>query len=98
MTGLRHRALLYEGVDEFLAAALPFVRDGVCAGDPVIAVAHTRNVEALREELGDDAAAVDLRDSADWYHSPGKSFAGFIGFAAAHPDASCIRMVGEPIW
>ncbi|HKB94079.1 MAG TPA: sensor histidine kinase [Gaiellaceae bacterium] len=98
MTALRHQAMLYEGTDEFLAAALPFVSDGVAAGDPVIAVAHTPNVAALREALGADGAAVELVESQDWYHSPGRAFGGFLGFAQANPDAACVRMIGEPIW
>lgn len=98
MSALRHRAFLYEGRDEFLAVALPFVREGVAAGDPVIAVAQTPNVGALREALGDDAEAVEFHDSRDWYLSPGRSFGGFVAFGAAHPEAACVRMIGEPIW
>ena len=98
MSGLRHQALLYEGRDEFLDVALPFVRDGVASGDPVIAVVQTPNLEALREALGRDADSVELRDSSDWYVSPGRSFSGFLGFAAANPSAACVRMIGEPVW
>jgi anti-sigma regulatory factor (Ser/Thr protein kinase) len=98
MSALRHQAVLYEGTDEFLASALPFVRDGTAAGDPVLAVAHTPNIEGLREALGADAAAVGLVDSRDWYHSPGKAFGGALAFALANSDASCVRMIGEPIW
>lgn len=90
--------MLYEGTEEFLAATLPFLWEGVAAGDPIIAVAHAQNVDALREALGDAAAHVDLRESSTWYHSPGRSFAGFIGFAQANPEATCVRMIGEPIW
>jgi len=98
MSGLEHRALFYEGTDEFMAAAFPFVREGIDAGDPIIAVVNTQNMEALREALGADAAAVDLHDSDDWYVSPGKAYSGYIGYLVEHSDASCVRLVGEPIW
>lgn len=98
MTGLRHEACLYAGTDEFLRLTLPWVREGLQAGDPIIAVAHRANADALREALGADAGQVDLRTSESWYLSPARSFRGFIGFAAAHPEAKCVRMIGEPLW
>ena len=88
MSGLRHQAVLYEGVDEFLSVTVPFVRDGVTAGDPVIAVAPQRNLDALREALGSDAQGADLRYSHEWYLSPAASFGGFIGFTSANEGAS----------
>src|SRR6478672_6321726 len=36
--GYRHEAVLYAGHDEFLATSLPFVRDGIAAGEPVLVV------------------------------------------------------------
>lgn len=98
MSGLRHQAVLYEGTDEFLAVTLPFAREAVATGDPLIAVAPRQNTDALREALGDDAEAIDFRYSDEWYVSPGRAFSGFIGFAMANADASCIRMIGEPKW
>jgi anti-sigma regulatory factor (Ser/Thr protein kinase) len=98
MTGLRHEACMYKGTDEFLRLTLPWIREGLQAGDPIIAVAHRANADALREALGGDAGQVDLRASETWYLSPARSFSGFISFAAAHPDAKCVRMIGEPIW
>lgn len=98
MNSLRHQAVLYEGTDDLLSVALPFVRQGLADGDPVIAVAPEPNAEALREALGDDAGRVDIRYSHEWYRSPAKSFSGFLGFAQDHPGATWVRMIGEPIW
>lgn len=98
MTGLRHEACVYNGADDFLRLTVPWIREGLEAGDPIIAVTHRSNAEALREALGRDAGQVDLRTSDTWYLSPAKAFRGFLGFAGAHPDAKCVRMIGEPIW
>lgn len=98
MSALRHQALLYDGPDDFVAAGLPFVRDGIAAGQPVLAVARRENVDALREALGDDAGRAELRESSRWYVSPGRAFAGFLDFALVNADAPGVRMIGEPIW
>jgi anti-sigma regulatory factor (Ser/Thr protein kinase) len=98
MNGLRHQALLYEGPDDFLSATLPFVREGIADGDPVIAVADKPNADALRDALGEEARDVDIRYSHEWYASPGRAFSGFLGFACDHPDANWVRMIGEPPW
>ena len=98
MNGLRHEACLYNGQDEFVKLMMPWVRDGIANGDPIIAVSHSANLDALRDALGADARQVEMRTSDSWYLSPAKSFRGFINFASAHPNASCVRMIGEPIW
>jgi anti-sigma regulatory factor (Ser/Thr protein kinase) len=95
---LTHQAVLYEGTDEFLGATLPFLREGIAAGDPMIAVVHSENAAALREALGPEISGFELVESQNWYHSPGVSLSGFVGFAAAHPEARRVRMIGEPIW
>jgi len=98
VTGFRHQAVLYEGTTDFLASTLPFVRDAVAAGDPLIVVAHTQNLAALREAVVDGRSEVEWVDSRDWYHSPGIAFSGFVNFALDRPDANCVRIIGEPIW
>jgi anti-sigma regulatory factor (Ser/Thr protein kinase) len=49
--GLQHMALLYAGDREFLSGTLPFVRDGVAAGEPVLVVVDAERSEQLRVEL-----------------------------------------------
>ena len=64
MSGFSHRALLYAAPGEFVAAAGPYVREGVEAGDSVIAVTTRANIRALREELG-DLAEVYVKGKVD---------------------------------
>ena len=54
-TALRHNALVYESQDEYLARAVPFLEEGIAAGEGAI-VAHTKpGLAMMREALGDDA-------------------------------------------
>jgi anti-sigma regulatory factor (Ser/Thr protein kinase) len=51
--GYFHEALLYNSDEEFLAAALPFVQDGVVAGEPVVVALGERSAELVQAALGD---------------------------------------------
>lgn len=97
MSAFVHDALLYDGVDDFLEQLLPFVRDGIAEGDPVLAVTTPANTDALREALGDDAGRVDFRESAAWYASPGNAFGAYAEYIDDHPGAR-VRVIGEPVW
>ena len=44
----RHQALFYSGDDSFLAATLPFIRDGVEAGEPVMVAVIPEKIDLLR--------------------------------------------------
>jgi anti-sigma regulatory factor (Ser/Thr protein kinase) len=98
MSGLRHQAFFYEGVDAFVGETLPFVREGLHDGDPIVVVARTENLEALRESLGQEAEQVSLHDAQDWYRSPGKAFSACLEFVGANAGAPCIRAIGEVNW
>jgi anti-sigma regulatory factor (Ser/Thr protein kinase) len=55
--GLAHEALLYRGPDELVAAIVPFVRDALAAGEPVLVALPAPNLNLLAEAL--DEAALD---------------------------------------
>jgi anti-sigma regulatory factor (Ser/Thr protein kinase) len=98
MTGLRHQAFFYKGVDAFVGEIVPFVEEGLRAGDPIVAVTTSENIAALRNALGTDASRVSLHDAQDWYRSPGKAFSACLEFVGANMDAPCIRAIGEVAW
>ena len=45
--GLEHPALFYRGEQEYLAGTMPFIRQGVEEGAPVLVAVAGRNLEAL---------------------------------------------------
>src|SRR3954452_20606383 len=57
--GYFHEALLYDSDEEFLAVALPFLRDGVAAGEPVVVALGDRSGALVQAALG-DTAGVDV--------------------------------------
>ena len=93
-----HNALLYDGDAEYLAGTVPFITDGLAAGEPVAASVPTRQLALLREELGPVAADVRLLDMTEVGRNPGRVLAGvLLAFAGAYPDRH-VRIIGETVW
>jgi anti-sigma regulatory factor (Ser/Thr protein kinase) len=94
----RHEALLYANVDQFLGATLPFIRDGVRAGEPVLVVESAAKIDMLREALGHDARAVLFADMAGVGANPARIIPAWQDFVNRHQGATRLRGIGEPIW
>ncbi len=92
---LLHRAMLYTGHAAFLDAAVPFMREGVAAGEAVLAVAPGPAVDALRSVSGFEV--VSFRDAAHWYSQPTRTIAAYSSFIDDHPGAR-VRVLAEPGW
>jgi anti-sigma regulatory factor (Ser/Thr protein kinase) len=76
-TALRHNAIVYESDDEYLACAVPFLRDGLQAGEGAI-VAHTKpGIAIMREALGPDAERVAFVDVSWAYTRPARTLAAY---------------------
>ena len=97
MTKFIHRAMLYADEDALLHAALPFLTDGVDAGEVVLVVAPAATTACVRRVLGPAAGAVAFRDAAHWYSQPTRTIAAYSSFIEDHPGAR-IRALAEPGW
>jgi anti-sigma regulatory factor (Ser/Thr protein kinase) len=74
---LRHGAFAYDGDDEYVARSLPFLREGLDAGEGCV-VAHTRDgIAVLREALGPDAERVSFVDVGSVYSRPAHALATY---------------------
>src|SRR5690349_5856983 len=74
---LRHNALVYGSRDEYVARAVPFLREGLEAGEGAI-VANTRpGLAAMREALGQDAVHVTFVDVSSAYTRPARTLAAY---------------------
>jgi anti-sigma regulatory factor (Ser/Thr protein kinase) len=94
-----HEALLYADADEFLDGTLPFVREGVDAGEPVLVVLAAEKNERLRRELGADADRVLFADMRELGANPARILPAWLDFVSAHgADGGPVRGIGEPIW
>ena len=93
-----HPALLYRDAGEYLAGTVPFIQDGLAAGEPVAVAVPAPNLALLRDALGSDANRVQLRDMAVAGRNPGRILPMvLLPFANAHAGRR-VRIIGEPIW
>jgi anti-sigma regulatory factor (Ser/Thr protein kinase) len=94
----RHEALLYAGEDGFVAGTVPFIRDGVAAGEPILVVVDAAKLERLRAELNGDAEHVEFADMAAVGANPGRIIAAWREFVDRHAGSGRrLRGIGEPI-
>jgi anti-sigma regulatory factor (Ser/Thr protein kinase) len=93
---LRHNALVYDGVDEYVSTAVPFLREGLEAGQGAV-VAHTRpGLAIMREALGADAASVTFVDTSSSYTRPARTLAAYHAvYADQLTRRSSIRAVAD---
>jgi hypothetical protein len=65
-----HEAFLYADGEEFLAGVVPFLREGVAAGEPALVVVDADKIDRLRSRLNGDAHAVHFADMAEVGRNP----------------------------
>ncbi|GAB2850170.1 sensor histidine kinase [Actinocorallia aurea] len=94
---LTHAVLSYPDEDAFLAAAVPFLRDGASDGVPVLAVTVGKT-ELLRRELAAHDGAISYIDSTDFYLHPARIVARVLDLAEHETGAGGIRLLGEQTW
>ena len=95
----RHEALLYRGEDEFVAGTVPFIREGLAAGQPVMVAVIAPKIARLRAELGAEADPVTFVDMAALGGNPARIIPAWREFVDEHAaSGQPIRGIGEPIW
>jgi len=93
-----HPALFYRDDEEYLAGTVPFIRDGLAAGEPVAVAVPGPKLELIRRALGADEQRVLLRDMTAAGRNPGRIIPTvLLAFADTHPGQR-VRLIGEPIW
>jgi anti-sigma regulatory factor (Ser/Thr protein kinase) len=90
----RHEALLYDGPDDLLAGTLPFVREGLERGEPVLVALGAEKLGAFEDALGpSDTEYVDMRVLG---RNPARIIPAWRTFRTRHDGP--VRGVGEPVW
>ncbi|EFL34551.1 predicted protein [Streptomyces viridochromogenes DSM 40736] len=97
-----HRMAVFDSDEAFVAAALPFLGEGLAApGEPPpVAIADPRNLDLLRDALGSDAKDVVHVPHTDWYTG---SAANAVARAATYLTGNAgpggrIHLLMEPVW
>ncbi|WP_171112241.1 MULTISPECIES: sensor histidine kinase [Streptomyces] len=94
-----HPALFYADEHEYLDGTVPFIREGLAAGEPVAVAVPGKNLALIRDGLGDIADAVRLLDMREAGRNPGRIIPGVLrAFADAQPAGRRVRIIGEPVW
>ncbi|MFI7139246.1 anti-sigma factor RsbA family regulatory protein [Streptomyces massasporeus] len=94
-----HPALFYEGADQYIEGTVPFLQEGLDAGEPAAVAAPPDRLELIREGLGERAAQVRFIDMTQAGRNPGRIIPNVLRrFADAQPGARRVRIIGEPIW
>jgi anti-sigma regulatory factor (Ser/Thr protein kinase) len=98
MQGFRHEALLYAGEQEFLDGTVPFIREAVHVGEPILVVVDSHKLELLRSVLGDDSRGVLFADMDEVGANPGRIIPAWRAFVAEHAaPGRNLRGIGEPV-
>ena len=95
--GLAHEALIYSTDEELLSALVPFVREGITLGKPVVVVLPDPKASLLREALEEDARLVSFVDATALYRSPAHAIAEYRRRMTGLLSGSdtLLRVVGE---
>ena len=95
-----HRVLTYGSDEELVAAAIPFLEEGV-AQSHCLAVVMTQAKQGLvRDALGDRSGLIEFADWAEWYRSPKEALRryGELVKRCLELGAVWIRVVAEAAW
>jgi AcrR family transcriptional regulator len=95
---LIHEALVYSSDEEFLEPLVPFLQDGLAAGEPVSVVLNPSKIALLRDVLGQDARLVSFSDGSRMYRSPAAAIAEYrrhLETNLSRPDVDLVRVVAE---
>lgn len=99
MQQFRHEALFYDEEQGFLAGTVPFIREGVANGEPVLVALAEEKIALLERELGEDAEAVEFVEMAALGRNPARIIPVWRDFAARLEGVGGqARGIGEPVW
>ncbi|WP_433262333.1 anti-sigma factor RsbA family regulatory protein [Actinosynnema sp. CS-041913] len=98
MVDFVHEALLYRDAEQYLAGTVPFVRDGLAVGEPVLVAVPQANLDLLRGALGGHADRVEFLDMIRAGRNPGRIIPGVLAAFADNARGGRVRIIGEPIW
>ncbi len=99
-----HEALIYDGLESFERGAVPFVLEGLTAGEAVLVLLPNEKVEVLTDKLGridsprpplEPLDAADLRTVG---HNPSRILPALMDFVANQPPGRPCRAIAEPMF
>lgn len=96
--GFVHEGFFYSGAAEYLAGTVPFVLDGLRAGEAVAVAVPGPNLARIADALGPAAGGVQLLDMTEAGRNPGRIIGSVLTrFLDTHPGRRA-RIIDEPVW
>nr|WP_239062864.1 sensor histidine kinase [Streptomyces sp. SID13031] len=95
--GFQHDAFVYADDDEFVRRAAPFLRDGLIAGEVVLAALPAARFSLLRRELGDLAEQIAFIDITVAGRNPARIISLWADVLSQYRGRP-IRALGEPAY
>ncbi|NGN68352.1 sensor histidine kinase [Streptomyces sp. A7024] len=97
--GFVHHVCLYGSDEQFLDTAVPFLKEGLTGGSPVLAVTTPYNLGLLKDALGELAERMHSGDSAYFGRRSVDRVAAFLSHYQRHRvPGRRMRMLAEPVW
>lgn len=96
-TGFRHEAFFYASEEEFLARAIPYLEEGVAAGEAVLVVLPQPRRRIVQEAIGADAETIDFWSMEMLGRNPARLIAAWRDFLGSREDHRGVRGLGEPV-
>jgi len=97
MIQFRHEAFFYSDAAAFLKRTVPFIRDGLAAGEPVLVVETREKIDLLRRVLARDSESIEFADISLVGANPARIIPAWRDFVDKHADSgSRMRGIGEP--
>ncbi|MBB2913017.1 hypothetical protein FHS43_004312 [Streptosporangium becharense] len=97
-----HQAAVYDSDRRFLDVAVPFVRDGLDRGDPVLVAVTSANLELLGDTLGRDGRLVDYAESGFLGRRTVERATAFHRYwqrrGSEVSRGGHVRILAEPVW
>jgi hypothetical protein len=95
--GFQHRALIYEGADEYLGGVVPFLHAALEAGQPALVAVRKEQAELLKGELGGQADLLRFAAIEDLGRNPAAMIPLWRDLVDRSKGRS-VRGVGEFAW
>jgi anti-sigma regulatory factor (Ser/Thr protein kinase) len=95
--GFMHAAAMYSSDEDFLSMVVPFLHEGLIAGEPTLLGVTARQQGLIHDALGDAATGLTLLNSADRYDQPFAALHRNHQMFASYRDkgAPRVRVVGQ---
>jgi hypothetical protein len=95
----RHEAYLWHDESDFAAGMVPFIKEGLDAGEPVMVAVIPEHTAWLQKALGVRAGEVTFVDMGQLGRNPARIIPAWQEFLNRNSgDLRPVRGIGEPIW